>query len=163
MPLSDPSRRPAPSVSVLRLEGLPPDVTFELEQADPDPRVTAAQAAGAVVQSSIFRIATPPAVYVEAALNALREACEGLGIARASLVFVEAVGESRGVGYAGFYSDSAGFKDAIFIVTDRTPFGAIRSTVRHEAYHLAYFAEHGDAGGGHAGPSEDGAVAFENA
>src|SRR5688500_2705323 len=116
-----------------------------------------------MVQSSIFRIATPPAAYVEAALNALREACEGLGIAQASLVFVEAVGESRGVGYAGFYSDSPGFKDAIFIVTDRTPLGAIRSTVRHEAYHLAYFAEHGDAGGGHAGPSEDGAVAFENA
>src|SRR5687767_2134150 len=98
----------------MRLEGLAPDVTFELEQADPDPRVTAAQAAGAVLQSSIFRTATPPAAYVEAALNALREACEVLGIARASLVFVEAVGESRGVGYAGFYSDSPGFKDAIF-------------------------------------------------
>jgi len=82
-----------------------------------------------------------------------------LSVPEARVAFVEAVGPTPRVGFAGFYA--AEFPELIFIVTSGTRPPDLRANVRHELAHLAYRAKHGNYGGGHVGPSEDFALAFE--
>lgn len=141
-----------------------PDGTFLADDEDLHPILSAARRAGGhVTQSKTFRPVSPTPEYQDQALAELRVACTDLGLRRAYVAFVEAVGERRGLGYAGWFTaEPFAFRETIFIVADRTPFSALRRRVRHEAFHLAYYTQHGDSGGGHVGPSEDGAQAFEN-
>lgn len=115
---------------------------------------------GLDVASLRFRASEPPPEYAFAGLEALYEACVELSVPEARIAFVEAVRARARPGFAGFYA--AEFPDLIFIVTSSTRRPELRANVRHELAHLAYRTEHGDYGGGHIGPSEDFALAFES-
>ena len=121
---------------------------------------------GVHVQSDRVRIATPTPAYVEAALTALTDACRELDVPKAEIAFVDTVDAPPTVGLR------YGFKGAfttdeptvIWIFANWTSIDELRGVVRHEAAHLAFARTHTiKESAGHAGPSEDFAVAFEHA
>jgi hypothetical protein len=121
---------------------------------------------GVHVQSDRVRIAYPAESYVETALSALTEACAELGVPEAFVVFVETVEQPPRVGLrygfqGGFTTD---LPSHVWIFVNWTTIDELRRVVRHEAAHLAFARTHSlEESAGHAGPSEDFALAFETA
>jgi hypothetical protein len=121
---------------------------------------------GVHVQSDQVRIATPTTAYVEAALTALTEACRDLGVPEAEILFVDTIVPPPAIGLR------YGFKGAfttdhptvVWLFANWTSLDELREVIRHEAAHLAFARTHTAAeSAGHAGPSEDFALAFESA
>jgi hypothetical protein len=120
---------------------------------------------GVHVQSDRVRLADPDPVYVDTALSALREAARELGVPEASIVFIETVVPPPTVGlrYGFKGAFTTDYPTTIFVFADWTSLDELRATVRHEAAHLAFARTHtAEESAGHAGPSEDFALAFEH-
>jgi len=154
---------PEPRVGVAHVEVTAPDGTFTIgREAFPD--FERYERMGVHIQSDQVRIATPPHAYVEAALAALTEACRELGVPHADIAFVDTVvpPPKYGLryGFKGAYTRDE--PTTIWIFANWTSTEELRTVVRHEAAHLAFARTHGAAeSDGHAGPSEDFALAFE--
>ena len=121
---------------------------------------------GVHIQSERVRIATPSTTYVQAALSALAEACRELGVPHADIAFVDTVVApprfGLRYGFKGAYTTDR--PEVIWIFANWTSQAELRTIVRHEAAHLAFARTHTpEEFAGHAGPSEDFALAFESA
>ena len=121
---------------------------------------------GVHVQSDRVRIATPDPAYVEAGLAALAEACRELDVPGAEIAFVDTVVPpppfGPRYGFKGAYTTDR--PEVIWIFANWTSQDELRTVVRHEAAHLAFARTHtAEESAGHTGPSEDFALAFENA
>jgi hypothetical protein len=121
---------------------------------------------GVHIQSDKVRIAMPPPDYVEAALTALEDACRTLGVPHADIAFVDTIVApppfGLRYGFKGAYATDR--PEVVWIFANWTSQEELRAVVRHEAAHLAFARTHtAKESAGHAGPSEDFAVAFENA
>ena len=121
---------------------------------------------GVHIQSDQVRLAKPNPAYVEAALMALTEACRQLVVPAASVVFVDTVTPPPAAGlrfgFKGAFTTD--YPTYIWIFANWTTLAELRSTVRHEAAHLAFARTHtAEESAGHSGPSEDFALAFEQA
>jgi hypothetical protein len=119
---------------------------------------------GVHIQSDRVRVAHPDPEYIQAGLDALDEACRELGIPEASIVFVDTVDAPPAVGlrygFKGAYTTD--YPTIIWVFANWTTLAELRATVRHEAAHLAFARTHtAEESAGHAGPSEDFALAFE--
>jgi hypothetical protein len=119
---------------------------------------------GVHIQSDRVRAADPAPDYVQAALEALDEACRQLGIPEASIVFVDTVEPPPAIGlrygFKGSYTTD--YPTIIWVFANWTHRDELREVVRHEAAHLAFARTHtAEESAGHSGPSEDLAVAFE--
>ena len=154
-----------PQVGIAHIDVPGPDGTFVIgRQAFPD--FDRYARLGVHVQSDRVRIATPPQAYVDAALRALADACRELGIPRAELAFVDTVvpPPKYGLRYGFKGSYTTDRPTVIWIFANWTSFDELRTVVRHEAAHLAFARTHTEEeSAGHAGPSEDFALAFETA
>ncbi len=121
---------------------------------------------GVHIQSDQVRMASPDPVYVETALTALAQAAEQLGVPEAYVAFVETAVPPPTVGLrygfkGSFTTDQPTW---IWIFTNWTAMEELRGVVRHEAAHLAFARTHtAEESAGHSGPSEDFALAFEEA
>jgi len=116
------------------------------------------------VQSDRVRVAHPDPAYVEAALTALTEACQQLGVPEASVVFVDTVipPPAAGLRYGFKGAFTTDYPTFIWVFANWTTLEELRGTVRHEAAHLAFARTHtAEESAGHSGPSEDFARAFE--
>ena len=121
---------------------------------------------GVHIQSDQVRLAKPGPAYVEAALTALTDACRELGVPEASIVFLDSVipPPSSGLrfGFKGAFTTD--YPTFIWVFANWTSLSELRGTVRHEAAHLAFARTHtAEESAGHSGPSEDFALAFEQA
>ena len=119
---------------------------------------------GVDIQSERVRAAHPDPTYVSAALMALTEACLQLDVPEASVVFVDTVEPppKYGLRYGFKGSYTTDYPTIIWIYANWTPRAELREVVRHEAAHLAFARTHtAEESAGHAGPSEDFALAFE--
>jgi hypothetical protein len=119
---------------------------------------------GVHIQSELVKAAHPAPAYVEAALMALTEACRQLEVPEASLVFVDTVENppKYGLRYGFQGSYTTDYPTIIWIFVNWTARAELREVVRHEAAHLAFARSHtAEESAGHAGPSEDFALAFE--
>jgi hypothetical protein len=121
---------------------------------------------GVHVQSEQVRVAEPDPDYVKTALTTLAEACLQLGVLEASVAFVDTVVPPPSVGlrygFKGAYT--ADYPTLIWVFANWTTLEELRGTVRHEAAHLAFARTHtAEESAGHSGPSEDFALAFEEA
>ena len=119
---------------------------------------------GVHIQSDRVRVARPDPEYVQAALDALDEACRQLDIPEASIVFVDTVEPPPAVGlrygFKGSYTTD--YPTIIWVFANWTRLDELREVVRHEAAHLAFARTHtAEESAGHSGPSEDFALAFE--
>lgn len=119
---------------------------------------------GVHIQSDRVKAADPDPEYVQAALDALTEACRQLGIPEASIVFVDTVEPPPAVGlrygFKGSYTTD--YPTIIWVFANWTALAELREVVRHEAAHLAFARTHTpEESAGHSGPSEDFALAFE--
>ena len=119
---------------------------------------------GVHIQSDRVRVALPDPEYVQAALDALDEACRELGIPEASIVFVDTVEPPPAVGlrygFKGSYTSD--YPTIIWVFANWTRLDELREVVRHEAAHLAFARTHtAEESAGHSGPSEEFALAFE--
>jgi len=119
---------------------------------------------GVHIQSDRVRVAHPDPEYVRTALDALGEACRELDIGEASIVFVDTVEPPPAVGlrygFKGSYTTD--YPTIIWLFSNWTRLDELREVVRHEAAHLAFARTHtAEESAGHAGPSEDFALAFE--
>ncbi len=152
-----------PRVSVARIPVGSADGIFTIGR-EAFPQFTWFARLGVHVQSEQVRVAHPDPGYVETALRALAEACLQLGVAEASVAFVDTVvtPPTYGLRYGfkgGFTTD---FPDIIWIFANWTTLADLTTTVRHEAAHLAFARTHtAEESAGHSGPSEDFALAFE--
>jgi hypothetical protein len=119
---------------------------------------------GVHIQSDQVRVAHPDAVYVETALAALAEACRQLDVPEAYITFVDTVvpPPSTGLRYGFKGSFTTDRPTVIWVFANWTTLPELRGVVRHEAAHLAFARSHtAEESAGHAGPSEDFALAFE--
>ena len=154
-----------PRVGIAHIEVTTSDGTFTIgREAFPDFDRYARH--GVHIQSDQVRIATPPSKYVEVALTALADACRELGVPHADVAFVDTVDApprfGLRYGFKGAYAPE--MPDTIWIFANWTSQEELRAVVRHEAAHLAFARTHtAEESAGHSGPSEDFAVAFENA
>jgi hypothetical protein len=153
--------RPRVAVAEVRLDT--PDGTFEIGR-DAFPLFKLFHLVGIHIQSDRVRPAHPEPAYVETALAALAEACVELEVPEASVAFVDTVEPppERGLrfGFKGAYTTE--YPGIIWVFANWTPLAELRTTVRHETAHLAFARTHTAAESeGHAGPSEDFALAFE--
>ena len=154
-----------PRVAVAPLSVSSPDRTFSIGR-EAFPQFEQMRARGVHVQSDRVRVALPSQTYVETALSALREACIELGVPEALVAFVETVDRPPRFGLrygfqGGFTTDAP---NQIWIFVNWTGIEELRRVVRHEAAHLAFARTHTpEESAGHAGPSEDFALAFEAA
>jgi hypothetical protein len=119
---------------------------------------------GVHVQSDEVRLAHPDPAYVAAALAALTEACTQLGVAKASIVFVDTIipppVTGLRFGFKGAFTTD--YPTLVWIFANWTSQAELRGVVRHEAAHLAFARTHtAEESEGHSGPSEDAARAFE--
>jgi hypothetical protein len=154
-----------PRVGIATIEVESADGTFTIGR-DEFPHFSWFARLGVHVQSDQVRIATPEPAYVEAALSALDEACRELEVPKADIAFVDTIVPPPAIGLR------YGFKGAfttdhptvIWVFANWTSLDELRGVVRHEAAHLAFARTHtAEESAGHAGPSEDFALAFENA
>jgi hypothetical protein len=119
---------------------------------------------GVHVQSDRVRVAHPDPDYVEMALGALAEACLQLGVPEASVAFIDTVEPppAFGLRYGFKGAFTTDYPTIIWVFANWTTLAELRRTVRHEAAHLAFARTHtAEESAGHAGPSEDFALAFE--
>jgi hypothetical protein len=152
---------PSISVGTVALESS--DGTFTVGRAA-FPAFSRFARLGVHVQSERVRIADPAPLYVETALAALDEACRELDIPEASIVFVDTVEPppAFGLRYGFKGSFTTDHPTIIWIFANWTALEELREVVRHEAAHLAFARTHTpEESAGHAGPSEDFALAFE--
>ena len=154
-----------PSVGIAHIEVRASDGTFTIGR-ETFPDFERYARLGVHIQSDQARIATPPTAYVEAALTALAEACRELGVPHADIAFVDTVvappRSGLRYGFKGAYTTDR--PDVIWIFANWTDQDQLRAVVRHEAAHLAFAQTHtAEESAGHTGPSEDFALAFENA
>jgi hypothetical protein len=150
-------------VGVARIRFDDPEGTFEIGR-DAFPQFELFERLGVHVQSDQVRAARPEREYVEAALAALEEACTELGVPQASVAFVDTVVPPPAVGlrygFKGAYTTD--YPAIIWVFANWTTLAELRTTVRHEAAHLAFARTHSaEESAGHSGPSEDFALAFE--
>jgi hypothetical protein len=154
-----------PRVGIAHIEVTAADGTFTIgRETFPDFERYARM--GVHIQSDQVRIATPPSDYVEAALTALAGACRELGVPHADIAFVDTVVSpprfGLRYGFKGAYTTDR--PEVIWIFANWTSREELRTVVRHEAAHLAFARTHSaEESAGHAGPSEDFALIFENA
>ena len=154
-----------PRVSVAQIPLESADGTFTIGR-EAFPQFAFFERLGVHVQSDLVRVAHPAPRYAETALAALAEACQALDVPEASIVFVDTVvpPPARGLRYGFKGSFTTDYPGIIWIFANWTPFAELRSTVRHEAAHLAFARTHTpEESDGHSGPSEDFALAFEHA
>ncbi len=154
-----------PRVAVAEMPGGSADGTITIDR-EAFPEFHRFARLGVHVQSDRVRAAHPDRAYVAAALAALVEACRQLGVAEASIVFVDTVEAppAYGLRYGFKGSYTTDYPTIIWIYANWTPLAELRDVVRHEAAHLAFARTHtAEESAGHAGPSEDFALAFENA
>ena len=154
-----------PRVGIAHIEVTAADETFTIDrQAFPDFERYASL--GVHIQSDRVRIASPLPDYVKAALTALADACRELAIPHADVAFVDTVVPpprfGLRYGFKGAFTTDR--PDVIWIFANWTSQAELRAVVRHEAAHLAYARTHtAEESAGHSGPSEDFALAFEQA
>ena len=94
----------------------------------------------------------------------LSEACRQLDVPEASIVFVDTVEPppKYGLRYGFKGSYTTDYPTIIWIFANWTPRAELREVVRHEAAHLGFARTHtAEESAGHAGPSEEFALAFE--
>jgi hypothetical protein len=152
-------------VAVARIPLESADGTFEIGR-DAFPQFDFFERLGVHVQSDRVRAANPDPKYVETALTALGEACQQLDVPEASIVFVDTVvpPPAFGLRYGFKGAFTTDYPTIIWIFANWTELAELRSTVRHEAAHLAFARTHtAEESAGHSGPSEDFALAFEQA
>ena len=154
-----------PRVGIAHIEVTTADGTFAIGR-DAFPDFDRYARLGVHIQSDQVRIATPPPSYVEAALTALADACRELGVPHADIAFVDTVVSpprfGLRYGFKGAYTTDR--PEVIWIFANWTSQDELRTVVRHEAAHLAFARTHtAEESAGHTGPSEDFALAFENA
>jgi hypothetical protein len=152
-----------PRVGVANFRVDSADGTFQIGR-ESFPHFAFLKRLGVHVQSDQVRIAHPDPAYVESALAALTEACLKLGIPEASIVFVDTVvsppASGLRFGFKGAFTTD--FPTFIWVFANWTNHSELRRIVRHEAAHLAFARTHSaEESGGHSGPSEDFAQAFE--
>lgn len=153
-----------PRVRVTEIPVVSADGTFTIGRDD-FPEFTRLARLGVHIQSDRVRIAHPDRTYVETALAALDEACQELRVPEASVVFVDTVEPppAHGLRYGFKGSFTPDYPSIIWIFANWTPLAELSDTVRHEAAHLAFARTHtAEESAGHAGPSEDFALAFEH-
>ena len=152
-----------PRVGVANLRVDSPDGIFEIGR-ESFPQFGFLKLLGVHVQSDQVRPANPDPTYVAAALTALRDACLELGVAEASVIFVDTVvpPPAHGLRYGFKGAFTTDYPTWIWVFANWTSLAELRDTVRHEAAHLAFARTHNaDESAGHSGPSEDFARAFE--
>ena len=152
-----------PRVAVADLKVDSADGTFEIGR-ESFPQFTFLKRLGVHVQADRVRVADPDPAYVEAALMALAEACQQLGVPEASIVFVDTVipPPAAGLRYGFKGAFTTDYPTFIWVFANWTTLEELRGTVRHEAAHLAFARTHtAEESAGHSGPSEDFARAFE--
>ena len=152
-----------PHVGIAHIEVAAADGTFAIGR-ETFPDFERYARLGIHIQSDQVRIATPPHEYVEAALAALVDACRELDVPHADVAFVDTVVPpprfGLRYGFKGAYTTDR--PEVIWIFANWTSQDELRSVVRHEAAHLAFARTHTAAeSGGHSGPSEEVALAFE--
>jgi len=152
-----------PKVGIAHIEVRAADRTFTIGR-ETFPDFDRYARLGVHIQSDQVRIATPPHEYVEAALTALAEACRELAVPHADIAFVDTVVPpprfGLRYGFKGAYTTDA--PTVIWIFANWTSRDDLRVVVRHEAAHLAFARTHTiEDSAGHAGPSEDFALALE--
>jgi hypothetical protein len=152
-----------PRVSVARITLDSGDGTFEIGR-DAFPQFESLQHLGVHVQSDRVRVARPDPSYVETALAALAGACRALGVPHASVAFVDTVEPPSltglRFGFKGAFTPD--YPAIVWVFANWTTLAELPGTVRHEAAHLAFARTHtAEESAGHAGPSEDFALAFE--
>ena len=154
-----------PRVGIAHIEVTAADGTFAIgREAFPD--FDRYARLGVHIQSGLVRIATPSPGYVEAALTALADACRELAVPHADIAFIDTVVPpprfGLRYGFTGAYTTDR--PEVIWIFANWTSRDELPTVVRHEAAHLAFARTHTiEDSAGHAGPSEDFALAFENA
>ena len=99
-------------------------------------------------------------------MTALAEACRELGIPHADIAFVDTVVAppqfGLRYGFKGAYTTDR--PDVVWIFANWRNDNELRAVVRHETAHLAFARTHTpEESSGHSGPSEQFALAFENA
>ena len=154
-----------PRVGVAHIEVSAADGTFAIGR-EAFPEFERYARLGVHIQSDRVRIATPPPRYVETALAALANACRELGIPHADIAFVDTVVAppqfGLRYGFKGSYTTDR--PEVIWIFANWTSQDELGMVVRHEAAHLAFARTHtAEESAGHTGPSEQFALAFENA
>jgi hypothetical protein len=152
-----------PRVGVATLDIESPDGTFTIGR-DEFPQFAFFARLGVHVQSDQARVAHPDPAYVETGLTALAEACRELGVPKAEIAFVDTVipPPATGLRYGFKGAFTTDRPTVIFVFANWTPLSELREVVRHEAAHLAFARTHSaEESAGHAGPSEDFALAFE--
>ena len=120
---------------------------------------------GVHIQSDRVRVAHPDPAYVQTALAELAEACRELGVPGAEVAFVETVvpPPTFGLRYGFKGAFTTDRPTVIWIFANWTALSELRGVVRHEAAHLAFARTHTvEESAGHAGASEDFALAFED-
>ena len=154
-----------PRVGVAHIEVSAADGTFAIGR-EAFPEFERYARLGVHIQSDEVRIATPPPRYVETALAALANACRELGISHADIAFVDTVvaPPQFGLRYGFKGSCTTDRPEVIWIFANWTSQDELGMVVRHEAAHLAFARTHtAEESAGHTGPSEQFALAFENA
>jgi len=154
-----------PRVAVANVAVDAADGTFAIGH-DAFPQFTSLKGLGVHVQSEQVRVANPDPAYVETALTVLAEACLQLGVPEASVAFVDTVvpppASGLRFGFKGAFTTD--YPTVIWVFANWTTLAELRGTVRHEAAHLAFARTHtAEEPEGHSGPSEDFALAFEDA
>ena len=154
-----------PLVGIAHIEVTGADGTFTIGREE-FPEFERYAGLGVHIQSDHVRIALPPPGYVDAALTALAEACRELGIPHADIAFVDTVVPppkfGLRYGFKGAYTTDR--PEVVWIFATWTTEDELRTVVRHEAAHLAFARTHTpEESAGHTGPSEQFALAFENA
>ncbi len=155
----------SPRVTVAEMPLRSADGTFTIGR-EAFPEFDSFARRGVHVQSDQVRVAHPEPEYVETALTALAEACGQLDVPEASIIFVDTVvpPPASGLRYGFKGSFTTDYPSIIWIFANWTTLAELRDTVRHEAAHLAFARTHtAEESAGHSGPSEDFALAFEQA
>ena len=153
-----------PRVGIAHIEVTAADGTFTIGR-EVFPDFDRYARLGVHIQSDQVRIATPPPGYVEAALTALADGCRELGVPHADIAFVDTVVAPPRFGLrTASRAPTTDRPEVIWIFANWTSPDELRTVVRHEAAHLAFARTHtAEESAGHTGPSEDFALAFENA
>ena len=153
-----------PRVGVAKIDIESADGTFTIGRED-FPQFAFYARLGVHVQSDQVRIADPDPIYIATALSELAEACEELDVPEADVAFVDTVipPPPTGLRYGFKGAFTTDRPTVIWVFANWTTLSELRGVVRHEAAHLAFARTHtAQESAGHAGPSEDFALEFED-
>lgn len=152
-----------PNIRVAVIPVTSPDGTFSIGR-ELFPEFETLQRRGIHVQSDRVRVAHPDPGYVETALAVLTEACQELGVPDAQIAFIDTVipPPRFGLRYGLKGAYTTDYPNMIWVFANWTTRAELRGVVRHELAHLAFARTHtAEESAGHAGPSEEFALAFE--